>query len=71
MPRPRPGVPDVITDEMRLRNATVLAKAQLAANSPKNALIAIANRLERDGLMEDARRLRRVILDLEAWQNRR
>ena len=32
--------------------------------------MAVVRGLDRDGLVEDAKRLDRIILDLEAWQNR-
>lgn len=71
MPRPRLGVPDMITAEMRLRNAAKLAQAQLDVNGPKDKLMVVVRQLDRDGLTEDAKRLDRIIQQLEAWQNRK
>lgn len=54
----------------RLARKAARARAQLDASAPKSTLMAIVRDLERAGVTEEAKRLNRIIADLEAWQNR-
>jgi hypothetical protein len=44
-------------------------KAQLDANHPKDLLMALVRRLDRNGATRHAMSLDRIVARLEAWQN--
>lgn len=48
-----------------------IEKAQLDANYPKDLLMALVRRLDRTGATRHAKSLDRIVLRLEAWQNRK
>lgn len=47
----------------------IVQKAKTDANSPKDKLISILNELEECGATKEAKKLEKIIISLEIWQN--
>lgn len=52
-----------------MTNKKIIEKTKREANSPKDKLISILDELESAGATRDAKKLEKIIVLLEVWQN--
>lgn len=55
--------------EQDMTKKEIIEKAKSEANSPKDRLISILDELENAGATRDAKKLEKIIVMLELWQN--
>ena len=55
--------------EQDMTKKEIIEKAKSEANSPKDRLISILDELENAGATMDAKKLEKIVVMLELWQN--
>lgn len=59
-----------MTEQERVKRDLAIEQGQRDANTPKERLMEIANKLEEEGAIRQARSLETIIARLEEWQNK-